>query len=159
LGSRRKARVLALQVLYQVDLTQDPLADTLEALWEGAEGSDEAHGFAGKLVLGVRAHMSELDALVQRTSEHWRIDRMPLVDRNILRLAIFEFLHCPDIPPRVTINEAVELAKRFGTAESGAFINGVLDQVRLLLAGREPDAGTPQAEGVDGSEDALPREA
>ena len=85
---------------------------------------------------GVAAHQEELDALIARYSEHWRLERMALVDRNLLRLATFELLYRDDIPAKVVINEAVELAKRYGTEESGAFVNGLLDRIRLAL-GRE----------------------
>jgi N utilization substance protein B len=135
---------MALQVLYQLDLTRDPLGDTLASLWEGLDPSDEIYGFARELVVGVREELPRLDALLERTSENWRVDRMPLVDRNILRLAVFEFLHCPEIPDRVTINEAIELGKRFGTEETGAFVNGVLDQVRILLRAERDCAEGPR---------------
>ncbi len=133
MGSRRKARMLAIQALYQVDLTQDPVEDTMAALWGNAHISPEVWDFAKRLIRGVREHMVEIDGLMLSRSEHWKIDRMALVDRNILRLAIYELLYCPDIPERVTINEAIELGKRFSTDESGSFINGVLDQIRLSL--------------------------
>ncbi len=83
-----------------------------------------------KLVAGVAAHLEELDALIVRFSEHWRLERMTVVDRNLLRLAVFELLYQPKIPPKVAINEAVEMAKRYGSEDSGAFINGILDQIR-----------------------------
>ncbi len=88
------------------------------------------------LVQGVAAHLDELDGLIGRHSEHWRLERMTLVDRNLLRLAIYELLYQPEIPPKVVINEAVEMAKRYATEASSAFVNGILDQVRLAL-GRE----------------------
>jgi transcription antitermination protein NusB len=131
-GARRKARVMAVQILYQVDLTQDSLQSSMAALWGDAGIAPDTRAFATRLTQGVRDHLREIDALLLSTSEHWRIERMALVDRNILRLAAYELVFCPDIPERVTINEAIELGKRFSTGESGAFINGVLDQIRLL---------------------------
>ncbi len=83
-----------------------------------------------ELVAGAAAHQDELDALIARYSEHWRLERMTVVDRNLLRLAAFELLYLPKIPPKVVINEAVELAKRYGSDDSGAFVNGILDQIR-----------------------------
>ena len=92
--------------------------------------------YLGELVAGVAAHQEELDALIGRYSEHWRLERMAVVDRNLLRLAVYELLYLPEIPPKVVINEAVELAKRYGSEDSGGFVNGILDQVRLSV-GRE----------------------
>ncbi len=85
-----------------------------------------------KLSVGVAAHLEELDALIARYSEHWRLERMTVVDRNLLRLAAYELLYQAKIPPKVVINEAVELAKRFGSDDSGAFVNGILDQIRAV---------------------------
>ncbi len=92
-----------------------------------SEGKDE---FAERIVLGVLEHSQELDGLIERYSEHWRLDRMNIVDRNILRMATFELLHCDDIPPKVTLNEAIDLGKRFGSEDSGSFINGILDRIQ-----------------------------
>ncbi len=92
-----------------------------------SEGKDE---FAERIVLGVLKHGQELDGLIERYSEHWRLDRMNIVDRNILRMATFELLHCDDIPPKVTLNEAIDLGKRFGSEDSGSFINGILDRIQ-----------------------------
>ena len=125
--------MLALQLLYQVDLTGDSLVDSMAALWGVDDIPMDIRAFAEGLARGVRENMGEIDRLIRSSSEHWRIDRMPLVDRNILRIAVYELLHCPDIPERATINEAIELGKRFSTEDSGAFINGVLDQVRATV--------------------------
>lgn len=92
------------------------------------DGPEEVEEFTRSLVLGVDAHQAEVDRLIQRYSQHWRLERMARVDRNVLRLAIFELLHLPEVPRRVTLNEAIELAKKFGTEESGAFVNGILDR-------------------------------
>jgi N utilization substance protein B len=130
LGGRRRSRELALQVLYQLDVTG-------ESDWRGAfelfcghfEAPEPLKDFARRLVEGVRDNLERIDGLVRDHSENWRLERMSRVDRNILRMAVFELLYCEDIPPRVTLNEAVDLGKRFGTEESGAFINGVLDNI------------------------------
>ena len=144
MGTRRRAREFALQALYQADLAETSAVEALNGLWTGqmdGEGMDEeqkpAEGeevaFAERLVSGVVDHTAELDALIEDASTNWRLPRMPIVDRNILRLATFELKHCEDIPPNVSINEAVELAKRFGTADSKAFVNGIVDRVGRSL--------------------------
>jgi N utilization substance protein B len=98
------------------------------------EGAPPA--YLKELVEGVGSHLEELDAFIVRYSEHWRLERMTIVDRNLLRLAIYELLYQSQIPPKVVINEAVEMAKRYGSEASGGFVNGILDQVRMTL-GRE----------------------
>lgn len=100
----------------------------------------EVRGFCEQLVDGVRAHLGELDTLITRSSRNWRLERMAWVDRNLLRLASYELMHCPDTPARVAINEAIEVAKRYGAGESAAFINGVLDRV-LTEIGRRDERG------------------
>lgn len=92
-----------------------------------AEADDE---LTRRLVLGVIEHRNEIDPLIAERSEHWRLDRMAIIDRNILRMALYELLYCEDIPPKVTLNEAIDLGKRFGTEESGSFINGILDRIQ-----------------------------
>jgi len=92
---------------------------------EGGEGE-----FAKRIVLGVMEHRQEIDRLIEERSENWRLDRMTMIDRNILRIAIFELLYCSEVPPKVTLNEAIDLGKRFGSEESGSFINGVLDRIQ-----------------------------
>lgn len=130
MGNRRKSRELALQALYQWDITkQDPLKITVQLSehFSTEKGRDE---FAERIVLGVLEHLQELDRLIERYSEHWRLDRMTVIDRSILRIATFEFLYCEDIPPKVTLNEAIELGKQYGSDDSGSFINGILDQIQ-----------------------------
>jgi N utilization substance protein B len=136
-GSRSLARERALQALYQVDLAAAEPMDALANAWKNEEqpSHPEALRFAEELVRGVATHRGELDAVIERHSHHWRVERMARVDRNILRLAVYELLYLEDAPRKVVINEAIELAKRFGTQESGAFINGILDKVGPL--GRE----------------------
>ena len=137
--SRRRARQFALQALYQSELSGEPVRVALSALWagsmdgEGIEDSRPPEGneveFTERLVLGVDAHRAAIDAVIEECSTNWRMPRMPLVDRNILRITGFELMHCADVPATVSMNEAVELAKRYGTAESRAFVNGIVDRM------------------------------
>ncbi len=130
-GLRTRARELALQALYQVDLAGSEPMDALSTAFKAEEGSAEsaALAFAEQLVRGVAEHREEIDQTIERHSHNWRIDRMAKVDRNVLRLAVFELLHLPETPRKVVLNEAIELAKKFGSEESSAFINGILDKV------------------------------
>jgi N utilization substance protein B len=130
LGIRRRSREFALQVLYQLNISkQDPLT-ALTQFKEHFLSREEADPFQKRLVLGVLDHCSELDRLIEQYSEHWRLDRINLIERNILRMAIFELLFCEDIPHKVTINEAIDLGKRYGSEDSGGFINGILDRIQ-----------------------------
>jgi N utilization substance protein B len=129
-SARRKAREQALQMLYMLEITgESDYRATMHRYWEHFGGPPEARAFANHLALGVITHQQEIDTRIAACSHNWKLSRMSYVDRNILRLAVFELLHCEDIPPKVTINEAIEIGKRFGDRESGAFINGILDQV------------------------------
>lgn len=105
--------------------------EAIRAFWELQESelSEDTREFCEDLVKGTFEHSDEIDRLIEETSSNWRLDRMPVVDRNILRMAVYEFLYRDDIPLTVTINEAIELGKKFGTEDSGAFINGVLDKI------------------------------
>jgi N utilization substance protein B len=140
MASRRRAREYGLQALYESDLRRLTADDVLNHLWSGVldgdDGDDDLRppeqaeiDFTQRLVVGVESHRDDLDLLIESCSTNWRLERMPIVDRNILRLASFEMVHCSDIPANVSINEAVELAKRFGGAESRAFVNGILDRL------------------------------
>ncbi len=137
MGARRTARERALQALYQLEMAQGQPVDALQSAWEVASESQppepEAHLFALTLVRGVRDHLDEIDGVIQEHSHHWRLDRMTRIDRNVLRLGIFELKYLPEIPGKVSINEAVELGKRFGTEDSSAFINGLLDRIAVSL--------------------------
>jgi N utilization substance protein B len=130
MGNRRKARVLALQIIYQHDIGSRTLDDILRSFWE-SQGLPpaEVRTFAEDLAAGVRDHLEEIDALAGEYSSHWNLERMAAVDRNIIRLAVYELIYRDDIPPKVTINEFVEIAKKFSTEDSGAFVNGVLDRI------------------------------
>ena len=135
---RTRAREIALQVLYQFDLRGDQYEqecgqDVEEILADESQGDAEVRAFAIRLVRGTREHRPELDETLKGVTRNWDLNRMAAVDRNVLRMAIYELVHCDDIPPKVTINEAIELGKKFSTANSGAFINGILDRVRIDL--------------------------
>ena len=128
---RTRSRELALQLLYQIDARGDEVLATMEQFFEGEESADEeVRVFTRKLVTGTRDSAEEIDALLTEAAENWRLDRMALVDRNILRMAVYEMLHIEEIPAKVSINEAIELGKRFSTKQSGSFINGILDRIR-----------------------------
>ena len=133
MGDRRLSRELALQALFSFDVNKLDPALGLEQFCAQREDelTDMVKPFFLGLVEGVLAAMDDIDGLLNKYSKNWRLSRMPVVDRNIMRIAIFELLKCKDIPPSVTINEAVEIGKKFGTRDSGAFINGVLDRIRL----------------------------
>lgn len=134
MGARRLGRERALQALYQLE--QDPKVEAqgaLDAAWTAHddEGPRDpaADVFAKELIAGVKQHQAAIDALIEEHSHNWRLDRMQRIDRNVLRIGVFELMHLPDIPRKVTINEAVELAKNFGNEASSAFINGLLDKI------------------------------
>lgn len=127
--SRSRCRELALQVLYQAEYIGHRQGEAIR-FYRHFQEREKVPPYLVKLVEGVAAHQEELDALIRQYSEHWRLERMAAVDRNLLRLALYELLYEPEIPAKVVINEAVELAKRFGSEESGAFINGILDRIR-----------------------------
>ena len=127
--SRRKSRELALQMLFQWDSVQNSSPQAIFDEFQVPGVSAKVEGFAKVLVKGVIEHRSEIDQIIHKNSEHWTLDRMPIVDRNILRSSIFELLYIDEIPARVTLNEAIEVAKRFGSDDSGKFVNGVLDKI------------------------------
>ncbi len=125
-GLRNKARELALQCLYQIDQSGNPDAD-IELIRQNFQATKKAVDYGNKLVSGVKEHLEEIDALIEEHSDNWKVSRMAVVDRNLLRIAFYEMLHGSDVPDAVAVNEAVEIAKRFSTDEAPAFINGILD--------------------------------
>lgn len=127
--SRTKVREAALQTLYELDLMGGEVNETIETVISGLKINNSGKEFYEFLVRGIRGTVDEIDRLIEEFSEHWSIGRMAVVDRNILRLAIFELRQCKETPYKVVINESVELAKRFGSEDSGAFVNGILDRV------------------------------
>ena len=133
MSKRREGREAAVQYLYQLDIHGDPAADLRADFWKLREGSDKVRAFADALIKGVLDHFVELDERIRKYAQNFALERLTVVDRNILRLAIFEMFYNLEVPPVVAINEAIELAKRLGGQDSGKFVNGVLDKVKLEL--------------------------
>ena len=128
-GTRRKARIAALQALYELDCTKHKVEETSARLGAGETLTQEALGFSEELVKGVLQHKSELDALIEKLAPAFPVEQMPIIDKNILRLAIFEILFSKETPLKVAINEAIELAKGFGSDSSPRLINGILGSI------------------------------
>ncbi|HSE92626.1 MAG TPA: transcription antitermination factor NusB [Methylomirabilota bacterium] len=134
MGRRRKAREVALQFLYQLDLhSEDDPSPHAEEFWSRHPVDADTRRFADALVRGAKENQAKADDLIRHYVEHWDLERMAVVDRNILRLAIYELLWAEGVPAKVAINEAIEIAKKFGTRESSRFINGVLDRIHKEL--------------------------
>src|ERR1043165_8823188 len=148
MGSRRKARECALQMLFAADVAgtrPDELARNFWSELADGEVDEDGREFATRLALGTLAHLEEVDERIKLRAEHWRIDRMATVDRNVLRLAVYEFLH-ESTPRTVTINEALEVARRFSTYEATQFINGILDAVKRDLDEEKPQDAAAESE-------------
>ena len=128
---RTQARECALQILYQREMNLDETPqEVLEEYWkQNPDFDEEVRSFAGRLFLGTVEKLDEIDSVLQKAADNWELSRMALVDKNIMRFAIYELLFCDDIPPKVTINEAVNVAKKFSQEEAGKFVNGVLDKI------------------------------
>src|SRR5215210_1893234 len=157
MGSRRKARECALQMLFAADLggaavRPDELVRSYWAELGEPEMDEGAREFATRLTVGTLAHLAEIDERIRSRAEHWRISRMAVVDRNILRLAVYEILHEPT-PRTVAINESLEIARRFSTYEATQFINGILDAIKRDLDEQHPQEITSTEEGQDSEED------
>ena len=143
MASRRQAREYALQALFQADLREVTVSAALNDLWSGlmdGEGLDDSRPpeseeveFAQRLARGVDERKAEIDTLIEESSTNWRLVRMPVVDRNVLRIAAYELVACSDIPATVSINEAIELAKKYGSGDSRAFVNGIVDRIARQL--------------------------
>jgi len=130
LGKRRRSREFALQVLYQIEITKQDAFQSFTQLRENFFSEEAEDEFSYRIVSGVMEHRREIDRMIEDCSENWRLDRMSIIDRNILRIGLFELLYCSEIPPKVTLNEAIDLGKRYGSEESGSFINGILDRIQ-----------------------------
>ncbi len=131
---RTKAREYVLQMLYQVDITRGDWREVLENFCAAPDHQDlsgELKDFSAELLEGVVANLAEIDKKISKYAANWQLERMAFVDRNIMRLGCFELLRRPDIPPKVAINEAVELAKKYSGVESGKFVNAILDQIKI----------------------------
>ncbi len=122
-----------MQALFQIEMNPDCSTEAIDLFCKHFRVSKNVKPFFLRLVEGVKASQQEIDTLIERFSENWKLSRMSRVDRNVLRIAVYELLYCHDIPPKVSINEAIDIGKRFGTEDSGAFINGILDGVRISL--------------------------
>jgi N utilization substance protein B len=133
MGTRRRSRELAMQVLFQMEINPDDSKEAIEVFCSHFRVPTKTKPFFLKLVQGVHEFQGEIDPLIERFSDNWKINRMSGVDRNVMRVAVYELLYCDDIPPTVSINEAVDIGKRFGTEESGAFINGIIDSIRISV--------------------------
>ena len=137
MGTRRLGRELALQALYALDINPMDTRRFLVIFWENNPSPAEARNFAGQLIEGILSHRTDLDALIKSKAQHWALSRMALVDLNLIRLAAYELLYRDDIPKKVIINEAVEIAKKFGSEDSPAFVNGILDEIPVPVGKTE----------------------
>ncbi|HKG62078.1 MAG TPA: transcription antitermination factor NusB [Pyrinomonadaceae bacterium] len=160
MGSRRKARECALQMLFAADVAEMPADEVVRSYWAELGESDldvTAREFATRLAARTLSNLELLDERIRSRAEHWRISRMAVVDRNILRLAVYEFLYEPT-PRTVAINEALEIARRFSTYEATQFINGILDAIKRDLDEQQPQKNVqPEAEDSD-AESSAPAE-
>ena len=134
MGTRRQARELAMQALFSMDMNTDYSPGTLDAYCQCFPPEKRVATFFHQLVNGVLEHKTDIDAVIERYSDNWKIRRMAGVDRNILRLAVYELLYCADTPAKVIINEAIDIGKKFGTPETGSFVNGIIDSIRIAIA-------------------------
>ena len=149
MGARRKARECALQMLFQYDLSRQPIDELIKTYWgELAEAGEDVQEFANELTAGVIAHIAELDERIRLRAEHWRIPRMAIVDRNLLRLAVYEFVYQATTPKTVAINEALEIARRFSTHEATQFVNGILDAIKRDMEANPPPLPEPNDESL-----------
>jgi len=132
-GNRRKSREKAMQALFFMDLNHSISMEGLDLYCKTFTPPPGVYPFFTELMEGVIRYMETIDSSIERFSSNWKISRMAGVDRNILRIAVYELLYCSDIPTKVSINEAIDIGKKFGTKESGAFINGILDSIRIAM--------------------------
>ncbi|MDX2030979.1 MAG: transcription antitermination factor NusB [Blastocatellia bacterium] len=139
MGARRRARECALQMLFSYDVARPSVDELIVTYWgEMAEAAEDVRSFANELVIGTVANLNEIDERIRLRTEHWRIPRMAIVDRNLLRMAVYEFLFQTGTPKTVAINEALEIARRFSTHEATQFINGILDAIKRDLETQVP---------------------
>ena len=142
MGKRREGREAAVQFLFQRDLNPEEEAGSRENFWAMLAAKKGTRDFCDGLIQGVLDNREEIDGRIKKYAANYELNRIATVDRNILRIAIYEMLFCEEIPPVVSINEAIEIAKRFGSEDSGRFVNGILDRVRLELT-RPARTATP----------------
>jgi N utilization substance protein B len=139
MGHRRKAREVALQVLYQMDILKVDAKEAIQLFWENFNVPDNVKDFSVHLIEGTWDRLEEIDEVIRKCSENWSLDRMAKVDKSILRMSVFELLYCDDIPPKVTLNEAIDLGKEYGSENSGSFINGILDALYAEMRNENKD--------------------
>lgn len=150
MGVRRQAREAALQILYMMDIAKMPLGDASNMIWGGVDLPPKAKEFADMLARGTSEQRPTLDQIIVKYAANWELHRMAAIDRNLLRLASYELLHHSDTPISVVIDEAVEIAKSFSTLDSGKFVNGILDKIKLeRSAGGKEEPGTPKSGGEE----------
>ena len=145
LRKRTQARECALQILYQYEMNPEPMPEILKKFWSQQDEvfSEDIRDFAEKLALGTVEHQAEIDKIVERYADNWELFRMAMIDRNIMRFATYELLYLADVPPKVTLNEAVNLAKKFSQEESGKFVNGILDKINHTEKPKTPKNHDP----------------
>jgi N utilization substance protein B len=133
MGKRRKARESTLQILFQLEFDDTEPNQVIDSFWKNKKATKEIKEHCRWLVEGIAAHRENIDNVIQSVSENWRIPRMAIVDRNVLRIAVFELLHGEDLAPAIVINEAIEIAKKYSSEEGATFVNGILDAVRKKI--------------------------
>jgi N utilization substance protein B len=156
---RSRGREVALQVLYQVEQNANvPLPEVRRFIQRRLLGERKLCEFTEGLIAGVKEHQVRIDALISEAAENWRLDRMAAIDRNILRLGAYEMMFCPEVPARVAINEALELAKRYSTAQSSRFVNGILDRLLQTDMTSARAARNPEAAPAEPEPESIPTE-
>jgi N utilization substance protein B len=145
MGTRRRARELAMQALFYMDVNRNASPQMLQRFCENFIPPQKVQSLFFYLCDRGLVGQPQIDELIERFSKNWRIKRMACVDRNVMRIAVFEMLFCHDIPPKVSINEAIDVGKKFGTEESGAFINGIIDRIRIAIEKGEIQIDRPVA--------------
>jgi len=143
MGKRREGRQTAVQFLFQRDLSNSQMPEALVDFWAICPVNIATREFATNLILGVIANQPQIDELIRKHSANYELHRIAAVDRNVIRVAIYEMFHCPEVPPVVSINEAIEIAKQFGAEESGKFVNGILDRIRKDISRPARKPATP----------------
>ena len=133
MGHRRSSRELAMQALYYIDMGKNDEDQAYRLFCINFDPAEDIKPFFTVLVKGVLENRTDIDRMIETFSSNWKLSRMSGVDRNVMRIATFEMMFCPDIPAKVSINEAIDIGKKYGTADSGAFINGILDAISLDL--------------------------
>lgn len=152
MGARREGREAAVQFLYHRDLSGAGDSESIDHFWELRPATKKVRDFGMALAEGVLSKLTEVDERIRQVAANYDLHRIAAVDRNILRIAVYEMLFCPDVPPVVSINEGIEIAKRFGSEDSGRFVNGILDRIRGDLSRSPREATRKGTEGTEGAE-------